>query len=136
MFPSIAIGIYVRDTFLLSNCLGLHNPFWTYGCFYSWIYFLIIYSARILEEFHLIRYWIYHPLYFAYHKSSRQEVVIYLERFSLSNCISYGYNIAALHRLRILLHSSDAPLRLAGLSFWPTILLLASQERLALELQT
>ena len=54
MFPSIAIGIYVRDTFLLSNCLGLHNPFWTYGCFYSWIYFLIVYSARILGEFHPI----------------------------------------------------------------------------------
>ena len=39
----------------MSNCLGLHNPSWTYGCFYSWIYFLIVYSARILEEFHLIR---------------------------------------------------------------------------------
>ena len=33
----------------------------------------------------------------------------------------------------ILLHSSDAPFRLADLNFWPTILLLASQERLALD---
>ena len=86
-----------------------------------------VYSARILEEFHLIHLDL-SPTTDPYSSSPfRQRTIFRWTNYSFplplrDREVTTNFTIAALHHQCIWLHSSDAPSRLAGLDFWPTIL--------------